>query len=82
MHEQNIFHVLIHPHSWFFKGWEFISGILILYSTVLTPFMGVGSEAYGAVVNGRKAIGVELKPAYFRQAVRNMDPLDRQKALL
>lgn len=40
--------------------------------TVLTPFMGVGSEAYGAVLNGRKAIGVELKPAYYRQAVRNL----------
>jgi hypothetical protein len=40
--------------------------------TVLTPFMGVGSEAYGAVLMGRKAIGVELKPAYYRQAVRNL----------
>jgi DNA modification methylase len=33
--------------------------------TVLTPFLGVGSEAYGALVNGRKAIGVELKSAYY-----------------
>lgn len=40
--------------------------------TVLTPFMGVGSEAYGAVMNGRKAIGIELKPAYFKQAVKNL----------
>jgi DNA modification methylase len=39
---------------------------------VLTPFMGVGSEAYGAVINGRKAIGIELKPSYYRQAVKNM----------
>lgn len=39
---------------------------------VLTPFMGVGSECYGAVMNGRKAIGIELKPSYYRQAVRNM----------
>ena len=39
---------------------------------VLTPFMGVGSECYGAVVNGRKAIGIELKPSYYRQAVRNL----------
>lgn len=39
---------------------------------VLTPFMGVGSECYGAVLNGRKAIGIELKPSYYRQAVRNM----------
>jgi DNA modification methylase len=39
---------------------------------VLTPFMGVGSECYGAVLNGRKAIGIELKESYYRQAVRNM----------
>ena len=39
---------------------------------VLTPFLGVGSEAYGAVRHGRKAIGVELKASYFRQAVRNV----------
>ena len=40
--------------------------------TVLTPFMGVGSEVYGAVELGRKAIGIELKPAYYNQAVRNL----------
>ena len=39
---------------------------------MLTPFMGVGSEAYGAVLNDRRAIGVELKTSYFRQAVRNV----------
>ena len=39
---------------------------------VLTPFMGVGSECYGAVVNGRKAIGIELKESYFKQAIRYM----------
>lgn len=39
---------------------------------VLTPFMGVGSEVYGALINGRKAIGIELKPSYYRQAVKNV----------
>ena len=39
--------------------------------TVLTPFMGVGSEVYGAIINGRRAIGIELKPSYYRQAVKN-----------
>lgn len=39
---------------------------------VLTPFMGVGSEVYGAVCLGRRGIGVELKPTYFRQAVNNL----------
>jgi hypothetical protein len=39
---------------------------------VVTPFMGVGSEVYGSVVNGRRSIGVELKPSYYRQAVKNL----------
>lgn len=39
--------------------------------TVLTPFLGIGSEAYVALELGRKAIGIELKPSYFQQAVRN-----------
>ena len=41
--------------------------------TVLTPFMGVGSEVFGAVIAGRKGIGIELKESYFRQAVANME---------
>ena len=40
--------------------------------TVLTPFMGVGSEVYGAVMNNRRGIGIELKASYYRQAVRNL----------
>lgn len=43
---------------------------------VLTPFMGVGSECYGAVLNGRKALGIELKPSYFRQAVKNLSHIE------
>lgn len=39
---------------------------------VLTPFMGVGSEVYGSVLNGRRGIGIELKPSYYRQAVKNL----------
>lgn len=39
---------------------------------VLTPFMGVGSEVYGAVRNDRFGIGAELKPSYYRQAVKNV----------
>jgi len=41
--------------------------------TVLTPFLGVGSEAYAAVANNRRGIGIELKPSYFRQAVKNLE---------
>ena len=40
---------------------------------VLSPFMGVGSECYGAVINERKAIGIELKSSYYRQAIRNLE---------
>ena len=39
---------------------------------VLTPFMGVGSEVYVPVLLGRKGVGAELKPSYFRQAVKNV----------
>ncbi len=55
---------------------DVIERAVILWSNrgevVLTPFMGVGSEVYGAVLNGRKGVGVELKPSYYRQAVRNL----------
>ncbi len=40
---------------------------------VLTPFMGVGSEVYCAVAMNRIGLGIELKPSYFEQAVRNLD---------
>jgi len=43
---------------------------------VLSPFMGVGSEVYGAVQCGRRGVGIELKPSYFRQAVKNMISVD------
>ena len=43
---------------------------------VLTPFMGVGSEVYGAVANDRKGIGIELKESYYRQAIRNLQNVE------
>jgi DNA modification methylase len=55
---------------------DVIDRICELYSNkeerVLTPFMGVGSEVYGAVSYGRKGIGIELKESYFNQAVKNL----------
>lgn len=45
--------------------------------TILTPFMGVGSEVYGALSNGRRGIGIELKPSYFRQAQRNVNSVGK-----
>lgn len=44
--------------------------------TVLTPFLGVGSEVYGAVRMGRRGVGIELKPAYFRQACKNLEAVN------
>jgi DNA modification methylase len=55
---------------------DVIDRTIAMYSnpgeTVLTPFMGVGSEVFGAVSNGRRGIGVELKPSYFKQSVKNI----------
>ena len=56
---------------------DVIDRVMVLWSnhgeTVLTPFMGVGSEVYGALCAGRKAIGMELKPSYYRQAEKNVE---------
>lgn len=43
--------------------------------TVITPFMGIGSEVYVAVQAGRRGVGFELKESYWRQAVANMERL-------
>lgn len=63
---------------------DVIERIVNLYSnpddTVFTPFMGIGSEVYQSVKMGRKAIGIELKDAYFEQAVKNMQSLEQEKA--
>lgn len=44
---------------------------------VLSPFMGVGSEGWGALRAGRKFVGIELKEAYFKQAVKNLSDADQ-----
>lgn len=58
---------------------DVIERAVVLYSnpgeTVLTPFAGVGSELYGALRMDRKAMGIELKEAYWRQAVKNLDSI-------
>lgn len=55
---------------------DVINRVIILRTNpdeiVFTPFMGVGSEVYGAVINGRKGIGVELKESYYKQAIMNL----------
>ena len=55
---------------------DVIDRIVELYSNpgevVLTPFMGVGSEVYSPVSMGRRAIGIELKDSYYKQAKINL----------
>ncbi len=46
---------------------------------VFTPFMGVGSEVYEAVRSGRYGVGVELKPSYYRQAIKNLEALGQEQ---
>ena len=46
--------------------------------TVVTPFMGVGSEVYIPVQMGRRGIGSELKPSYYQQAERNLAAVDQE----
>jgi len=59
---------------------DVIERALVLWSnpgdTVLTPFMGVGSEVYAAVRAGRKGVGIELKPTYYNQARKNLETVD------
>lgn len=55
---------------------DVVDRLVELYSNpgevVLTPFMGVGSEVFSPVSMGRKAIGIELKDSYFKQAKLNL----------
>lgn len=55
---------------------DIIDRLVELYSNtnevVFTPFMGVGSEVFSPVSLGRKAIGIELKDSYYKQAVLNL----------
>lgn len=56
---------------------DVIDRLVEMYSNpseiVLTPFMGVGSECFSPVSLGRKAIGIELKDSYFKQAKISME---------
>lgn len=45
--------------------------------TVLSPFMGIGSEGYVALQMGRKFIGAELKRSYWEQAWRNLEAANK-----
>lgn len=61
---------------------DVIDRLVELYSNpdevVLTPFMGVGSEVFSPVSMGRKAIGIELKDSYFKQAKLNLKEAEKR----
>tara|TARA_R110002049_G_scaffold225805_1_gene397760 strand:- start:21 stop:980 length:960 start_codon:yes stop_codon:yes gene_type:complete len=61
---------------------DVIDRIVQLYSNpnevVFTPFMGVGSEVFSPVSLGRKAIGIELKDSYYKQAILNIKEADKR----
>ena len=62
---------------------ETIERIIKLYSnpgeTILTPFGGIGSEAFQAIKFGRNAILIELKPSYFKIAIQNIRAVTQQQ---
>lgn len=61
---------------------DVIDRLVELYSNpnevILTPFMGVGSEVYSPVSMGRKAIGIELKDSYYKQAILNVSDAEKR----
>lgn len=61
---------------------DFIERVVRLYSNkrevILSPFAGIGSEVYVAAKLGRRGVGIELKPAYWRTAVNNLRQLETE----
>jgi len=55
---------------------DVIDRLVDLYSNpneiVFSPFMGIGTDIFSPVSMGRKAIGIELKDSYFKQAKLNL----------
>lgn len=64
---------------------DVIDRALIMWSnpgdTVLSPFMGIGSEGYCALRSNRKFIGTELKESYWQQACQYLDGASAQADL-
>lgn len=61
---------------------DVIDRIVELYSNpnevVFSPFAGIGTDVFSPVSMGRKAIGIELKDSYFKQAILNMQDAERR----
>lgn len=61
---------------------DVLDRLVDLYSNpnevILSPFMGVGSDIYSPVSMGRKAIGIELKDSYYKQAILNLKDAEKR----
>ena len=61
---------------------DVLDRLVDLYSNpneiVFSPFMGVGSDVFSPISMGRKAIGVELKDSYFKQAKLNVKTAEQR----
>lgn len=50
--------------------------------TVFSPFAGIGSEGVMALRNGRRFVGIELKPSYWDTASENLERETAQPSLM
>ena len=61
---------------------DVIDRIVELYSNpnevVFSPFAGIGTDVFSPVSMGRKAIGIELKDSYYKQAILNMKEAEKR----
>lgn len=65
---------------------DVIERLLRLYTNkgdlVYSPFMGIGSEGYCAVKQGRRFIGSELKESYWKQACKFLERAEEESRSL
>jgi len=61
---------------------DVIDRLVELYSNpnevVFSPFAGIGTDIYSPVSMGRKAIGIELKDSYYKQAILNLEDAEKR----
>jgi DNA modification methylase len=61
---------------------DVIDRLVELYSNpnevVFSPFAGIGTDVFSPVSMGRKAIGIELKDSYYKQAILNMKEAEKR----
>ena len=61
---------------------DVIDRLVELYSNpgeiVFSPFTGIGTDIFSPVSMGRKAIGIELKDSYYKQAILNLKEAEKR----